>query len=372
MHGIAGIHSALAMSARHRKPAQTARIQLGELSVGFVHPLVLALEALGHDAEPLLQRFGLGKERLASAGSRISIPHYMRLSHAAIELSGRPDLGLLMGRHSRMEQLGLAGACARLAPDGRSATRDLTRFEPLHARNYLGQSSLDEQREGSWINFYSIAPYNGYNRFVVDTVLAAWPAYLQQVTGQPATPQRVQIEYPAPAHAAVFEEYFGCPVEFSAPANRILYRHQVLNRPNPFCVMHSWHELQGLCRQQLQLQQLPARLTEQLARQIAQHLRQGEPSLTEMARRLRMPAWTLQRRLEQEGSSFRQLVQETRHGLALSYLRDTRLSLAEIAWQLGFASSEAFQRAFKRWQGLPPGQFRQQADSAEHIYSTDL
>lgn len=336
------------------------RIQLGNLSVGFVQPIADALDTLGICAKPLLERFGLPAARLAEAGARLSIPHYMRLGHAAIMLSKRPGLGLLMGQHSRLEHLGLAGACAALAPDIRSAMRALTRFESLYAYNYLGQSHLQESGQGAWVSFYSIAPYNGYNRFVVDAVLKSWHCHMQQIADQPVRLERVQIEYPAPPHASDFEAAFGCPVEFSAPANRILCSPATLAIGNPRHSPHSWHELQQLCRQQLTQQQAPVSLSDQVARLLGQQLRHGEPELTSIARQLRLPAWTLQRRLAQEGSSFRELLQDTRHNLAVCYLRDTQLTLAEIAWQLGFASSEAFQRAFKRWQGQPPGNFRRQ------------
>src|SRR5574344_1908170 len=342
--------------------------QLGDLSVGFALALQRGMQEAGVApalAGSLLQDFGLTPQLLAGAGARLSIPRYMRLGHAAIELSGRPDLGLLAGARSRLELLGLAGVCAAQAPDVRAALRCLTGFELLYARNYLGQSRLDEDSQGAWVSFYSIAPYNGYNRFVVDAVLRGWLAQMQQMAGQPVIPDRVQIEYPAPAHAARFEQAFGCPVEFSAPANRLRLSRATLALRNPQHCAHGWQELLHLCRQQLQKLQKPVRLSQQTGQLIASRLRQGEPDLESTARLLKLPAWTLQRRLEQEGTSFRQLLQDTRHALALSYLRDPRLSLGEIAWLLGFASSEAFQRAFKRWQGQPPGLYRRQASGSE-------
>ena len=342
----------------------------GELSVGFVCAIAAALDDLGIDAQPLLKRFDLPPAKLASAGAQLSIPRYMRLGHAAIELSGRNDLGLLMGQHSRLQYLGLAGACAALAPDLRSALRTLTQFEPLYARNYLGQSNLQEHQDGAWINFYSIAPYNGYNRFVVDAVLKGWHAHMQQITNQPVPIDCVQIEYPEPPHAAIFEKMFACPVEFSAPANRLHCSPATLAMVNPQHCQHSWNELQEMCQQQLTRRQAPSNLSERVVRLLAPQLRLGEPKLKDIAKQLRLPVWTLQRQLEQEGQHFRQLLQNTRHSLAASYLRDTRLSTAEIAWQLGFSSSEAFQRAFKRWQGQTPGHFRRQITNTEAKHSS--
>lgn len=343
---------------------QTAPVRLGDLSVGFIYPIVAALESQGWPTEPLLHRFALDATRLADAGVRLSIPHYMRLGHAAIELSGQAHLGLHMGQHSRLEFLGLAGSCAALAPDVRSALRDLTRFEPLYANNYLGRSSIQETAEGAWICFYSIAPYNDYNRFVVDAVLSGWLAQAEQVANQPLTAAHIQIEYPSPEQSQVFNAHFACPVEFSAPANRVLLSRKTLELPNPRHCPHSWRELQQACHAQLDKHRQPTSLSERVIQLVAPRLRLGEPDLSETARLLGLPPWTLRRRLQLEGQSFRQLVQNTRHSLACSYLRDTRLSLTEIAWQLGFSSSEAFQRAFKRWQEQTPGEYRQQSRSA--------
>ena len=83
-----------------------------------------------------------------------------------------------------------------------------------------------------------------------------------------------------------------------------------------------------------------------------------EPELEEVARKLQLPSWTLRRKLAEEGTQFRTLLNETRRDLAMAYIRDTELAFGEIAFLLGFASAEAFQRAFKRWSGQTPGEFR--------------
>jgi AraC-like DNA-binding protein len=83
-----------------------------------------------------------------------------------------------------------------------------------------------------------------------------------------------------------------------------------------------------------------------------------EPGLEEVAGRLKLPSWTLRRKLAEEGTQFREILNDTRHDLAITYIRDTELAFGEIAYLLGFASAEAFARAFKRWNGQTPGEFR--------------
>lgn len=169
-------------------------MRLGDLSVGFVHSLADAVRSHGLDPQPLLEQYGLDAARLAEAGARLSIPRYMRLGHAAIQLTGDPALGLRMGQLSRLSQAGLAGVTAAQAPTVREAARCLTRFEALYGSNYRGQSSFHEDADGAWLRFYSISPYNAYNRFVVDSILAGW---LQQLgsLGAPVKAERIEIEF---------------------------------------------------------------------------------------------------------------------------------------------------------------------------------
>ena len=81
-------------------------------------------------------------------------------------------------------------------------------------------------------------------------------------------------------------------------------------------------------------------------------------TLEQVATHLEMPPWTLQRKLKAEDTSFRELLDETRKALALIYIRDSQYSLGEIAYLLGFAYPNAFQRAFRRWTGKAPGEYR--------------
>ncbi|PXC05881.1 AraC family transcriptional regulator, partial [Pseudomonas aeruginosa] len=83
-----------------------------------------------------------------------------------------------------------------------------------------------------------------------------------------------------------------------------------------------------------------------------------EPDHEEIAARLKLPTWTLRRKLAEEGTQFRSILNDTRRDLAMVYIRETDLAFGEIAYLLGFASAEAFQRAFKRWSGQTPGEFR--------------
>ncbi|WP_241001160.1 AraC family transcriptional regulator [Pseudomonas syringae] len=334
-------------------------LRLGDLSVGFIHSLSDAVRSYSHDPAPMLEQYGLTPARMSQAGARLSIPRYMHLGHAAIELTGQPGLGLRMGRLSRLPQLGLAGVTAAQAPTVCEAARTLLRFEPLYASNYRGQSAFEEDAEGAWLNFYSISPYNAYNRFVVDSVFSGWLAQLTAVAGQPVVAQRIEIECAAPDYAGDYAPLSEQSVVFDASVNRLRLDRACLQWPNPAHCPGTFEHLRQLCEQELERLTRTRSLRERIIGLLGPLLNGGrEPDLEAVAALLKLPTWTLRRKLSDEGTRFRDILNDTRRDLAMAYIRDTELAFGEIAYLLGFASAEAFQRAFKRWSGQTPGEFR--------------
>lgn len=344
--------------------AKTPRVRLGDLSVGFVDRLAEAVRSLGHDPQALLEQYGLDNARRAEPGARLSIARYMRLGHAAIQLTEDPALGLRMGALSRFSHAGLAGVTAAQAPNVREAARTLVRYEALYGSNYRGHSSFNEDAGGAWLSFYSISPYNAYNRFVVDSIIAGWIRQLSDLAGQPIAADSVEIEFPAPDYGAQYEPLSTAAVKFQADGNRLRLGHASLALRNPQHCASTWRQMLALCERELEQLTRTRSLSERISAILGPLLNKGginggrEPDLEEVAARLNLPTWTLRRKLAEEGTQFRTILNETRRDLAVTYIRDTELAFGEIAYLLGFASAEAFQRAFKRWNGQTPGEFR--------------
>lgn len=334
------------------------KARLGDLSVSFVHSLRAAAHALGYDATAIIEQFGFDEARLSEPRARLSIARYMRLGHACIVLTQEPAFGLHMGKATRFNQLGLAGITASQAPTVREAARTLIRFERLYAFNYRGQASFHEDAHGAWLRFYSISPYNAYNRFVIDSVLASWHAQLSSLANNTLEVERIEIEYPAPSYSAQFSDYFKCAVEFAAGFNQLRLSQPQLALRNPNYCPSTWREMLQLCEKELEVLTRNQSLSEQITHLLGPLLTQQEPDIEDIAKRLKLPVWTLRRKLAEEGTQYRTLLNNTRRDLALTYIKDTDLSFGEIAFVLGYTSAEAFQRAFKRWTAYTPGEWR--------------
>jgi AraC-like DNA-binding protein len=95
-----------------------------------------------------------------------------------------------------------------------------------------------------------------------------------------------------------------------------------------------------------------------LRKLLVEQLTLGEPTLKDVARRLGVSQRSLQRRLDAEQTSYRGVLENTRHELALSYMGDFRYSITDIAYLLGFGSATSFGRAFVRWTGEQPRIYR--------------
>ena len=333
-------------------------MKLGDLSVTYVEVLGRTLNALGGDSAALFADYGISAETLSSPDARISIPRYMRIGHDAIQRCHNPALGLEMGLHMQASHFGKAGLLALTSADVRQACQVLTQYEVLSSYNSRGASSFRVSHGEGQLNFYSISPYNEFNLFVVDMALSSWYQLLIRLTGRKDLVAAVDIEFPEPDYADLYRRYFPCKVRFGAPSNTLVLHSGALAVP---VVQHcaSVHEkLRREADQELARVQKGLSYRDQVAGTISPLLNGEAPRLETVARRLNTTPWSLRRRLQAEGVNFQQLLDQTRRELGEAYVRDTALTLGEIAYLLGFGSVGAFQRAFRRWTGEAPGQYR--------------
>lgn len=335
---------------------RSPRNALGNISVLHTSVLLRAAAAEGADTDQLTANFRLSRETLNSSSARISIPRFMRLGHAAIAQTGNRALGLRIGALTRPVDAGIAGLAGQSAETVGDALSTLIRYSLLTSQNSRGTPSIRPNARQAL--FYSIRPYNAFNYFVVDSVLAAWTQFVRNLTGQYEVLEQVTIEYPSNGQDDLFESWFRCPVQFNARENGITLKPDIWTRPTLQAQAAMHEKLVGLCERELQ-QIRKGWTTGDRVKHLLTPLFQGEsPTLETIAGKLGVAPWTLQRQLSSEGTGFRELVDETRKQLARDYIRETDTTLSEIAWLLGFANPAAFHKAYRRWFDISPGEHR--------------
>jgi AraC-like DNA-binding protein len=172
-------------------------------------------------------------------------------------------------------------------------------------------------------------------------------------------PREVHLAHPAPRDVTAHEAFFRCPVHFARPHTQLVLRPADLVLPLPKADPQLGAFLRKMAGEALDRRSGPGDSPIDVLRSlIAEALQTGVPALDQLARKMGTTERTLRRRLEESGTSFRGLLDETRAELARRYIRDQHLPQAEVAFLLGFTDTSAFHRAFKRWTGMTPGAWR--------------
>jgi len=343
----------------------TQKLSLGDISVNFARVILSTLELEGHDCTALRSSFDLDNGFLDTPDARISIPKYMRLGHRAIEISGQTAIGLKFGQNTHTSDLGLAGLTAACADSIGQALELLIHMEPLTSHNRRGHSKFYIEDERAVCEFYSISPYNKFNLFVVDTMLSAWWHFISEHQKKPEQCHHIEIEYSTPSNVHDYEAFFGCPVLFNQQRNAVVLKQHQHSRPTKKPQHNTFTKLKSLCTKELEQWQQGTNISSKVIELISANLTGAPPEIDTIARKLGVAGWTLRRQLHKEGFQFKILLDDTRNALAQTYVRDTNHNFTEIAFLLGFSTPSAFQRAFKRWTQLSPGQYRKQQNSSK-------
>lgn len=168
---------------------------------------------------------------------------------------------------------------------------------------------------------------------------------------------RVDCSFPEPVYAGAIRELLGTPVRFNQPMNCIGISSEWRQSRFPQGDLSTFAFCEAECRKLLESRQLQDGVAGRIRRELMMNM-QSQPSMEVLADRLSMTVRTLRRRLKEEGAAYEGLLLEARQALAEEFLKTTDLSVEEIAERLGYLQATNFVRAFKRWHGVTPRQFR--------------
>jgi AraC-like DNA-binding protein len=328
------------------KPSGVARVPLAILHYA---------EGLGLDRGKILRMAGLGEEDLADPDGRVPLERLVATWQATASLTGDERLGLHMGASTTVRQLGLMGYAMAHSDTFRDACRIGARYSRIIQE--AAAVTFEENDECGWLRV-SPAPVLDVIRHPVDARLALIVAVSREITGADITPVKVCFPYPEPADATAYREFFRGPVAFDEPYSQVAFKQRDLQRPllsaDPALAGYMYQ----LAEEVLASLTSEGELLEQVRRAIWTDLSGGLAGLEAAAGRLGMGPRSLQRRLKEEGTSFMEVLDDLRHEMAVQMLHDRRVTVYEIAFLLGYSDPSTFFRAFRRWEGTSPHEFR--------------
>jgi AraC-like DNA-binding protein len=323
----------------------------------IVGPMLAFVRAQGGDADGLIREFGLPATAESDAEVVLGLPVLHAFQEAAERESKDPFLGVHLAITYRRGLYGVMEYASRSAPTLREALVRIVRFAKL--RQDLVVVSLEEHEGMGTIELRVDESPLCLGRHANEFVIATLIDQARLLSGERFIPQRVWLAHPAPRRVDELTSAFHTrDITFGADAIGIAIPTHVLDLP----VLTSDPSLLGVLDEHAEasLAQRPAApdFVSQVRRSIREGMASKAPSLETVATDLRMSARTIQRRLTSEGTSFQRLLESVREELARVHVADPSMPLGEIAFLLGYTELSAFLRAFKRWTGKTPRQFR--------------
>jgi AraC-like DNA-binding protein len=314
-----------------------------------------ALESRGIDAVELFQNAGLEVAALADPLARYPLAATTRLWNLAVAATGDPALGIEVARHARPTYFHALGFSLAASGSLAEAFERIVRYFRLVSD--AAEMTLEALDEGYRFRVELVDPEQRPADEAVDAFVALAVRVCRVLRDRTYNPLSVSLRRPPPPDTTPFRRYFRVDVVFGAQADVLVFdkasfqqrlegANAELARVSDQVVMSHLAKL-GIDRFERKLQVL-----------LVDALPHGEPNEADAAARLGTSVRNLQRRLADEGTSYKEVLDGTRRQLARSYLAEARYSMSEIAYLLGFGAASSFTRAFRRWESISPSEFQ--------------
>jgi AraC-like DNA-binding protein len=321
-----------------------------------VAPLQEALQQYGIDFAALAVRAGLDPGLLTEPNARYPAAALQKLWEFSAAQSGDPLFGFRVGNLVRPGSFHALGLGIVSSTSVLAALHRVQRYSSIVSTN--GRLVVLHQDGSVGLELRSDRMAVMPTIHCVDALVVGLCRILVQCAGPSAMPVRVVFVRPREAPAEAYREILGCPVEFDGRNIAIWFDAAAAARP----------VLSGNAELAAEADKLSARYMDALTPDstvtrvralLLKAMPSGEFGRDAVARSLNQSASTLQRRLRDEGATYQELLDATRHEVALEYLRHGRHSLVDIAFLLGFTDQSNFTRAFRRWTGKTPREYLQ-------------
>jgi len=334
-----------------------SRYTTANLQVYLLRCIASMSKDFGIDPERLCMGLGFNLADLSDPDCRVSFRQASTMIRRAIEMTawrGR-GLGLDIGMKETIGSIGLVGYAMLTSPTLGDAVNLGVRLQN-HAGSLL-RLEVEQTESRIALSVRSPFPEPDIQPFLVEEAFGVFLMLTRTLVGDDFNPVSIDLSYPRPAYAAQYEAIFKCPIRYDQTNDVFTadaaWAEKKIATYDPLTHRQTLNYLQMAVTQE----SMGEELIESVERIIRRDLQQA-PSLTSVAAQLCMSDRTLRRRLAENNLTYQSVLDEVRKSRALALLNNSRLSVEEIAFEVGFSDSHNFRRAFKRWTGHGPNQLR--------------
>jgi AraC-like DNA-binding protein len=328
------------------------------ISVAATTGLLEAIGRAGANPDQVLRAVDLDRAALSNAEGFIPSSVFARILEEAARATGDPCFGLHFGERFNVKNIGPLAYVVLNSPTIAVADEHVARYMGLYNQAAKVFFTVEEQR--AYLQYVLVDLGIAVPRQQNEYSMAIRLNTIRMMVGSQWSPLEVRFAHEGPEQISEHLRIFRAPVLFGYPANAFVIEREFLERQIPAADQR----LYRIMKQYLErvLAEIPQEdgVLASVRRAVAESMREGDPNLGRVAKKMAMSPRALQRQLKEQGMEFKQLVDDTRRRFSLSYLRNRSHTLTEIAFLLGYSEASAFNRAFKRWTGSTPLAYRSQ------------
>jgi AraC-like DNA-binding protein len=322
--------------------------------VNAVLPLLEYLEHEGFDLKAILDRAGIPRSALDEARTRLPKGKFEALWHAAIEATGDPATALRVSTMVKPNTLGIIGYLASASESPRNAFELVKGLTPLLWEDF--ECELETDDEVAFIRC-DTGSKSQVSRFTTEYAIGLTVTMSRLLAAARSGPLEARFSYSAPAYADDYERILRLPIRFDAGEDGVLFPISMMDSSNPSADAALRQLLERYAADQLAKIQTHARFSERVRATILSMLPLGGLTADAVAAQLSLSNRTLRRRLQEEDTSYQEILDDVRAELASRYLTKEKRGIDEVAFLLGFSDPSAFTKAFRRWTGQTPADF---------------
>ncbi|WP_170756557.1 helix-turn-helix transcriptional regulator [Ruegeria lacuscaerulensis] len=310
-------------------------------------------------SDGVFERTDIDRTRLKDKEYRVSLRQIIDVLNNIAQQRWHPELPYDIGRNLHISDYGLYGYAVLSSTRYRDTVDFAQRFHYLAAPTAEMSFDFDKDNPGWEFEPVSVIEQSpDFYSFLTNLQAGIFASLHQDVIGQDFQCNLLELRYPRdsyytiPAHAADVIKFSAEKNRYSVPPKWMDQRLELGNRM-------TFQQIVQICEKELSelLSRDEGRVSGKVRKALVQSLSFGA-NMELISRQIGLTSRTLRRHLKRENTTFSDIVDSTRSELALRYLRDTELSIQEIAYVLGFSDSASFVRAFRRWTGKTPKHYR--------------
>lgn len=327
------------------------------VTTAYVSLLCDLLGKQGIAIEDVLRNTGLIESQIKQPDFRFSPEQYEILADNAKHCSGDPAIGLKLGVQLQLSSHGFLGFAALSSATALESIEMAVKY--VKTRTLLASLNVEIEADTAHIQVKRLAASHKSFPFVVENILPSFITIGRFLTGETELEAELDFSFPAPEYADLYSKMLNCKVRFNQPVSQIRVPLAVLKTPLASANVQSAQAALNECDKILAITNKDNNLALRIHHQF--ELNHDIATLEQMASQLNMTVRTINRQLALLDTSFQQILDKFRLERAKSYLMDHEYKVDHIAQLLNYRDASNFSRAFKRWTGLSPREYKKQA-----------